>query len=136
EALQFQVQSCDRFADRSSWILCNLNQDLSIESLAQRTCMSPRNFTRLFKTEFGRAPAEFIASVRITEARRRLLIPRNSIESVAASVGFKSADAFSRTFERLVGLRPSAFRGSRRIVRANFLKPEKAFDMSRPLVRA
>jgi len=136
EALQFQVQSCDRFADISSWILCNLNQDLSIESLAQRTCMSPRNFTRLFKAEFGRAPAEFIASVRITEARRRLLIPRNSIESVAASVGFKSADAFSRTFERLVGMRPSTYRECPGVVRANFQKPEKAFEMSRPLVRA
>jgi transcriptional regulator GlxA family with amidase domain len=136
EALQFQVQSCDRFADISSWILCNLNQDLSIESLAQRTCMSPRNFTRLFKAEFGRAPAEFIASIRITEARRRLLIPRNSIESVAASVGFKSADAFSRTFERLVGMRPSTYRGCPGVVRANFQKPEKDFGMSRPLVRA
>ena len=136
EALRFQVQSCDRFADISYWILRNLNQDLSVEALAQRTCMSPRNFTRLFRAEFGTAPAEFVAAVRMTEARRRLLIPRNSIESVAASIGFKSADAFSRTFERLVGLRPSAFRGSRRIVRANFLKPEKAFDMSRPLVRA
>ena len=134
EALQFQVQSCDRFADISSWILCNLNQDLSIESLAQRTCMSPRNFTRLFKAEFGRAPAEFIASVRITEARRRLLIPRNSIESVAASVGFKSADAFSRKFERLVGMRPSTYRERSGVVRANFQKPEKAFGMSRPLV--
>src|SRR5215470_17498199 len=136
EALRFQVQSCDRFADISSWILCNLNQDLSIEALAQRTCMSPRNFTRLFKAEFGRAPAEFVASVRITEARRRLQIPRNSIESVAASVGFKSADAFSRTFERLVGIRPSTYRGLRGVVRANFEKPENAIGMSRPLVRA
>lgn len=136
EALQFQVQSCDRFADISSWIVCNLNEDLSIEALAHRTCMSPRNFTRLFKAEFGRAPAEFVASVRITEARRRLLIPRNSIESVAASVGFKSADAFSRTFERLVGIRPSTYRGLRGVVRANFEKPENAIGMSQPLVRA
>jgi transcriptional regulator GlxA family with amidase domain len=136
EALQFQVQSCDRFADISSWILCNLNQDLSIEALAQRTCMSPRNFTRLFKAVFGTAPAEFVATVRMTEARRRLLIPRNTIESVAASVGFKSADAFSRTFERLVGTRPSTYRSNRGVLRANFQKTEKAFGMSRPLVRA
>ena len=137
EALQFQVQSCDRFADISSWILCNLNQDLSVEALAQRTCMSPRNFTRLFKAEFGRAPAEFVATARIAEARQRLLIPRNSIENVAASVGFKSADAFSRTFERLVGIRPSIYRGHSGVVLANnFQKPGKAFEMPRSLVRA
>jgi transcriptional regulator GlxA family with amidase domain len=110
EALQFQVQSCDRFADISTWILCNLNQDLSVEALAQKACMSLRNFTRLFKAEFGKAPAEFVAGARIVEARRRLEVPRNNVESVAISVGFRSADAFSRAFEREVGCRPSTYR--------------------------
>jgi transcriptional regulator GlxA family with amidase domain len=110
EALQFQVQSCDRFADISTWILCNLSQDLSVEALAQRACMSPRNFTRLFKAAFGKAPAEFVAGARVVEARRRLEVPRNSIESVAVSVGFRSADPFSRAFEREVGCRPSTYR--------------------------
>src|SRR5438876_913983 len=123
EALQFQVQSCDRFADLPAWILCNLNQDLSVEALAQKACMSPRNFTRLFKDAFGKAPAEFVASARITEARRRLQVPRNSIESVAMSVGFRSADVFSRAFEREVGCRPSTYRARLRIMpEGDFLK--------------
>ena len=110
EALQFQVQSCDRFADIFTWILCNLDQDLSVEALAQKACMSPRNFSRLFKATFKKAPGEFIASLRIAEGRRRLKVPRNSIESVANSVGFRSADAFSRAFEREEGCRPSTYR--------------------------
>jgi transcriptional regulator GlxA family with amidase domain len=112
DPLQFQMQSSDRFADLPAWILCNLNQDLSVEALAHRACMSPRNFSRLFKVAFGETPADFVARARITEARERLLVPRNSIESVATSVGFKSADVFSRTFERVVGIRPSTYRGS------------------------
>src|SRR5262245_46061690 len=115
EALQFQVQSCDRFADIFTWILCNLDQDLSVEALAQRACMSPRNFSRLFKATFGKAPAEFVAGVRIAEGRKRLRVPRNSIESVANSVGFRSADAFSRAFEREEGCRPSTYRSLLRI---------------------
>jgi transcriptional regulator GlxA family with amidase domain len=110
EALQFQVQSCDRFTDIFTWISCNLDQDLSIEALARRACMSPRNFSRLFKVTFGKAPAEFVAGLRIAEGRRRLKVPRNSIESVANSVGFRSADAFSRAFEREEGCRPSIYR--------------------------
>ncbi len=110
EALQFQVQSCDRLADISAWILCNLNQDLSVEALAQKACMSPRNFTRLFKAAFGKPPAEFVATARITEAERRLRVPRNSIESVAISVGFRSAHVFCRAFRRYVGCRPSTYR--------------------------
>jgi transcriptional regulator GlxA family with amidase domain len=110
EPLQFQVESSERFADLAAWILCNLDQDLSVETLAQRACMSVRNFARVFKHAFGRTPAEFVATARITEAQRRLRVPRISIESVGASVGFKSADAFSRAFERRVGCRPSTYR--------------------------
>ncbi len=120
EPLQFQVESSERFADLAAWILCNLNEDLSVEALAQRACMSPRNFARLFKRAFGTTPAEFVATARIKEAQHRLRVRRNSIESVSASVGFKSADAFSRTFERLVGIRPSTYRGLQVVPEDNF----------------
>jgi transcriptional regulator GlxA family with amidase domain len=137
EPLQFQLQSCDRFAEISTWILCNLNQDLCVESLAQKACMSPRNFARLFKSAFGKTPADFVAQLRITEARQRLLIPRISIEDVATSVGFKSADAFSRTFEKLVGVRPSTYRGRLGLVPAtNFQKLRKTVPLARSLARA
>jgi transcriptional regulator GlxA family with amidase domain len=126
EPLQFQLQSCDRFAEISTWILCNLNQDLSVEALAQKACMSPRNFSRLFKAAFGKTPGEFVAGVRIAEARRRLEVPRNSIESVANSVGFQSADAFSRAFEREVGCRPSTYRSLLRVSQKEDLTKHQA----------
>jgi transcriptional regulator GlxA family with amidase domain len=123
EPLQFQLQSCDRFAEIPTWILSNLNQELSVETLAQRACMSPRNFSRLFKADFGKAPAEFVVGLRIAEARRRLEVPRNSIESIASSVGFRSADAFSRAFEREVGCRPSSYRAALKVaVAGNFAR--------------
>ncbi len=120
EPLQFQVESSERFADLAAWILCNLDQDLSVETLAQKACMSVRNFARVFKHAFGTTPAEFVATARIREAQRRLRVPRTSIENVSASVGFKSADAFSRTFERLVGIRPSTYRGLQVVPEDNF----------------
>src|SRR5437588_5131296 len=120
EALRFQIQSSDRFSDISTWILCHLESDLSVEALAQRACMSPRNFTRLFKSAFGKAPAEFVTRARIIEARRRLEVPRNNIESVAASLGFRSADAFSRAFKREVGCRPSTYRERLGVVTGEF----------------
>lgn len=133
EALKFQVQSSDRFADISTWILCNLHQDLSVEALAQKACMSPRNFSRLFKAAFGKAPAEFVAGVRIAEACRRLEVPRSSIEGVANSVGFRSADAFSRAFERAVGCRPSAYRSLQRVTVGKTL-PKQQSHVAVPLL--
>jgi transcriptional regulator GlxA family with amidase domain len=114
ELLLFQLQSSDRFADLPAWILSHLSDDLSIEVLAQRVAMSRRNFTRLFREAFGKTPAQFVAEARIAEAQQRLLVPRNSIESVANSLGFRSADVFSVAFERHIGMRPRTYRALRR----------------------
>ena len=110
ESLKFQIQSCGRFADLPAWIVSHLNEDLSVDALAERACMSRRNFTRLFHNTFGKSPAQFVAEARIIEARRRVLAPRTNLDSVAASVGFKSPDVFSKTFERHVGVRPRTYR--------------------------
>ena len=119
DALRFQVQSSDRFADLPAWILSHLNDDLSIDALAQRAAMSRRNFTRVFHETFGKSPAQFVAEARIAEAQQRLLVPRNSIESIAQSLGFRSADVFSVAFERYTGIRPRIYRALRRASKTN-----------------
>jgi transcriptional regulator GlxA family with amidase domain len=121
EPLQFQIESSDRFADLPAWIVSNLSQNLSVDALAERVCMSRRNFTRQFKKTFGKPPAQLVADARITEARRRLLVPRNNLESIAASLGFKSADVFSKAFERHAGVRPGTYRARRRASAKKFL---------------
>jgi len=110
EPLKFQTQAGDRFADLAAWIQGHLQEDLSAEALADRACLSPRHFSRRFKDVFGSTPAAFVESVRLTEARDRLTLPDQTIENVAASVGFKSADAFRRAFERRFGLKPTSYR--------------------------
>ncbi len=110
EPLQFQTRSSDRFADLAVWIQGHLRQDLSAEGLAERACLSPRHFTRRFKEAFGATPATFVEDARLREARERLTLPEQTIEGVADSVGFKSADAFRRAFARRYGLQPSSYR--------------------------
>jgi len=110
EPLKFQTQASDRFRDLAAWIQGHLQEDLSAEALADRACLSPRHFSRRFKDAFDATPAAFVESLRLTEARERLALPNQTIESVAASVGFKSADAFRRAFERRYGLRPTTYR--------------------------
>ena len=110
EPLQFQSQSADRMADIASWIVANLHKDLSVEMLASRARLCPRQFTRRFKHAFGTTPAAFIESARNDEARRRLAGYHGSVERVASSVGFRSDDVFRRTFERRLGITPSTYR--------------------------
>jgi transcriptional regulator GlxA family with amidase domain len=99
----------DRLAELPGWITSRLHEDLSIEVLAERACVCPRHFSRLFKKTFRTTPASFVEQLRICEAERRLATRRASIESIAASVGFKSAEVFRRAFERRLGQTPSGF---------------------------
>lgn len=110
EPLQFQCDSTDRFADLASWMLGHLRADLSLEALAKRAFLSPRHFVRRFKQAFGGTPATFVENLRLDDARRRLTERTQTIESVAAAVGFKSDDAFRRAFQRRFGVKPSSYR--------------------------
>ena len=58
--------------------------------------MSPSHFNRAFKSVFGSAPAEFVETLRINEAKRRLSGPKRTLETIAACVGFSDAQTFQR----------------------------------------
>jgi len=104
--LIFESQPTDRFAELVPWIMRNLNQDLSVNTLARRACMSPSHFTRAFKSIIGSTPAEFVETLRINEAKRRLSIPKRTLDTIAASVGFSDAESFRRAFVKRFGTSP------------------------------
>jgi transcriptional regulator GlxA family with amidase domain len=105
----FDSQPADRFAELVPWIMRNLNEDLSVNTLARRVCMSPSHFNRAFKSVFGNTPAEFVENLRLNEVKRRLSVPKRTLDTVAASVGFSDADAFRRAFERRFGAKPRSY---------------------------
>ncbi len=107
--LVFDSQPADRFAELIPWIMRNLHEDLSINTLARKACMSPSHFTRSFKSVFGSTPAEFVETLRVNEARRRLSVPKRTLDIIAASVGFSDRDAFQRAFERRLGAKPRSY---------------------------
>ena len=118
EPLRFQAQSSSRFADLAPWMVAHLAGDLTVERLAERVCLCPRQFSRRFKREFRSSPAAFVQRLRLDEARRRLSATASTVEAVANSVGFQDTDSFRRAFVKRFGVAPSMFRGrfaSRRI---------------------
>ena len=110
EPLQFQARAGDRFADLAAWMIDHLDQDLTVEALAARAGLSPRQFNRRFKAAFGAAPAHHVETLRLDAARERLIGSNASIERIAGAVGFQSDDAFRRAFDRRFGLPPTDYR--------------------------
>jgi transcriptional regulator GlxA family with amidase domain len=110
EPLRFQVESTDPIAGLGVWMRSHLRHDLSVDALARRASLCPRQFSRRFQRAFRQTPSAFVEDLRLGEARERLAATRTSIESVAMSVGFSNPDSFRRAFERRFGLAPTAFR--------------------------
>ncbi|MFT3848366.1 MAG: helix-turn-helix domain-containing protein [Propionivibrio sp.] len=96
--------------DLQAWILENLEHDLSVEKLAERVAMSPRNFTRVFTRETGTPPARYVEEVRLDAARQRLEQGNEGLDRVAAATGFLNSLNLRRVFERNLQLTPSEYR--------------------------
>jgi transcriptional regulator GlxA family with amidase domain len=111
EPLEFEAKSIDRFADIARWIATNLHRRITIDALARRVSLGPRQVSRRFKATFGTTPADFVESLRMKEAQRRLAMSDASIKRVAVSLGYRSTQVFRGAFERRFGVSPGTYRG-------------------------
>jgi transcriptional regulator GlxA family with amidase domain len=113
---QFSAQLAGQLAERQplselqAWVADHLAEDLSVERLAGRVAMSPRNFSRTFRREVGVTPARFVERVRVEAARRLLEESTLSVDEVAARCGFGTAETMRRSFLRSLHVSPTEYR--------------------------
>ncbi len=84
--------------------------ELRVEDLASLAGLSESHFTRLFKSETGKTPAEYLIDVRLSRARRLLLAGSATITEIALDCGFGSSSHFTAAFRRTFGITPSLYR--------------------------
>jgi transcriptional regulator GlxA family with amidase domain len=113
---QFSAQLSSQLAEREPmrdlqvWILDHPGADLSVEALARRAAMSPRNFFRVFVREVGMTPGRFVERVRVEAARRLLEETSRGIPDVADACGFGSPETMRLAFRRALGVNPQGYR--------------------------
>jgi transcriptional regulator GlxA family with amidase domain len=103
-----------RFAALMDWMRENLDQPLTVEQLADRAAMSPRNFARAFAAETGTTPAKAVERLRLEAARTAVETGRSPIDRVAEAVGFRDPERMRRAFLRAFGQPPQALRRAAR----------------------
>lgn len=87
----------------------NLRDRLDVEDLAQRSHLSPRHFSRLFRAEVGMPPARAVERLRVEAARAALESGAASVQRVAEQCGFGSPERMRRSFLRIAGAPPASF---------------------------
>ncbi|HEY8935535.1 MAG TPA: AraC family transcriptional regulator [Cyclobacteriaceae bacterium] len=93
----------------TDYIYSNYHTTLSLEELAQASCLSKFHFLRLFKIAFRKTPHQFITEVRLQKARELLKHTRLTVHEISQSIGFDNASSFSRMFYNSIGVYPTQY---------------------------
>ena len=113
---QFSTQLAAQLADREPlrevqrWIADHPAADLSVETLAGRASLSPRQFARAFAAEVGMPPGRYVDRVRLETARRRMEDTADGVEETARLCGYGTPEAMRRAFVRALGVSPAEYR--------------------------
>jgi len=87
-----------------------LGETLTLQDMADMAHLSPYYFTRVFRAVTGIPPAEYLAALRVQEAKRLLLTTPESVTDVCLEVGYTGLGTFTARFARLVGVPPGRLR--------------------------
>jgi AraC-like DNA-binding protein/ligand-binding sensor protein len=93
-----------------AFIAANKKEALSLAQVANAAGASIFHFCKVFKKTTGLKFTDYLARVRLEDARHQLLNPNKRVSEVAYDVGFQSLTQFNRMFKRVFGQSPSEFR--------------------------
>jgi transcriptional regulator GlxA family with amidase domain len=92
------------------WIVENLQDEHTVETLAHRANMSPRTFARRFRAETGTTPHAWITSQRVLRAEEMLETTDRSVDWIASEVGFGTAAMLRHHFTKARSVSPQQYR--------------------------
>lgn len=95
-----------------TWAMANLNQPLTITSMADHARSSKRTLHRRFTEQFGESPSQWLTRMRVQRAQELLESTKLSVEQIVSEVGLGSAANFRLHFQRIVGVNPRQHRKS------------------------
>ncbi|MGZ5025016.1 MAG: helix-turn-helix domain-containing protein [Chthoniobacterales bacterium] len=86
------------------------SEPLSLSAVAAASGASVFHFCKIFHKATGLKFTDYVARVRLEDARTQLLNPNRRISEIAYDVGFQSLTQFNRMFKRVFGQSPTEFR--------------------------
>ncbi|ASY72223.1 AraC family transcriptional regulator [Sinorhizobium fredii USDA 205] len=104
----------DRIQRSIDYAKAHLRGVLSVEELADAAGLSPRQFSRAFRSETGQSPAKAVENLRVEAARLMMEQGRHPMDVIAVETGFADPDRMRRAFLRTLGQPPQTIRRNAR----------------------
>jgi AraC family transcriptional regulator len=100
----------------TSHIENNIDEDLSLATLAQVAHLSTSHFKTLFKRSTGVPVHEYVMRRRVERAKQLLMRSGLPASQIAAAAGFSHQSHMARAMRRILGIAPSAIARGRRVI--------------------
>ena len=94
----------------------HLASSIRTATLAQMVRLSLSHFYRAFRCSFGETPRLYVAKWRVRRGQQLMLNSQFSLAQIALEIGMCDQAHFCRTFRRVVGINPNAWRRANSIV--------------------
>ncbi|MFP4095199.1 MAG: helix-turn-helix domain-containing protein [Cyclobacteriaceae bacterium] len=91
------------------YIMNHINEDLSVDLLSEKACMSKSTFFRYFKKMLGLSPVDFVNKKRMQIARKMLSQGDSAVTDVCFAVGYNNTSHFIRSFKKFYGCTPKQY---------------------------
>ncbi|MBQ3936644.1 MAG: helix-turn-helix transcriptional regulator [Ruminococcus sp.] len=88
----------------------NSHQEMALDDLAAMIGLSPQYLCRLFKDCYRMRPFEYLAKVRIGQAKIMLAQEKYTVNEIAQIVGYNDCSYFCSVFKKHEGISPAEFR--------------------------
>lgn len=93
-----------------TYMLDNINDNLSLDQLSIYANISKYHFVRLFKNKTGYTPIDYYNRLKIQKACELLETSPAKINMICSSLGFSNPYYFSIAFKKIVGQSPQSYR--------------------------
>lgn len=93
-----------------NYLLENYAENIALDTLAQRFCVSKYHLQRIFKKHIGQSPLEFLSGVRLTRAKELLRTTDLPVGEIAYRVGWENASYFVSKFRAQEEITPHKYR--------------------------
>ncbi|MCD7933911.1 MAG: response regulator [Oscillospiraceae bacterium] len=110
EACKYERQNSRPVRAAQRYIQEHYMEPLTLEQIAGRVHLNASYFSIIFKKQTGQNFSDFLTACRIDAAKQLLRETDMPVSAVCEAVGYLDRKYFSRTFMKLVGIKPSAYR--------------------------
>ena len=86
------------------------NQDVTMDDVASQIPCSRTQLNRRFRMLLHTTPTQFLMAQRVQKARRLLTTTEHSLAEIAIDIGFYDQSHFTRSFRKVTGQTPAAYR--------------------------